>query len=1186
MESRQNYADYYRRTIAQHRVGLKLALGGTGLGKTSSIREVVLDPAYQHLKFIYCANRKQLIEEMGQLLSTPDTPARHVVLPRDLEAVLNTLRGHRQAFYELLDNPLFGDSVRRWNERTPLKRVDLVAVKRTVRSLEELIAEHIHIPDTLERDMDKSARLVLEAFKAALLGANNRRGTSPDYRRLADLAVVQSLFPCIAFKRRPEVRLMAVTLQKAFYGFFDGQKTLNLTRLEGEDGGYVLFLDEFDFLENDLVGLICRAPQISNPFRVVELFYRAMTNHKLPSPDYPRSNSIRNRIEAIKQIVDDLQQQDGLSFPTINQFTSTLPQRLPTAGPRPSGRPRTSPAIFRTQHTISTDHLYLRETNRAFEITSDAPSGGAAPYPALRLFDAVSRACEQILFLFKELERGDDEIIYRELMRHCFQDTVFLDELAHVSQFSRTEHREQHTPLSVLLESGYSLYDVHDLQQRADQEEVEVRHYGMHLTPEGILSSLTRHNLVFGLSATADIARHVHHFNLIWLRQQITCIEPDEHDRALIANLNREKAARRANAVEVMPLAGLDASDDYQHRLDQFITAVATDEDFGDETREGHLKRRVQLFFAVLLWLCAHASEPESTTLLFLNTFKQVRLLFERYQRPDGGLYEIEERGGGNPWFEIYEIALQEHRFIVVFYDARMGNRVRQSRRAQQTFDELFWEGKPVVVVTQYLSAGNGVNLQYWSSREQTRRQDFRQIGLLETPYFYFGKPDSNLTWEEKMALLKENIWYQAKLYTGRVITEQRFLQVLSTLNDPWEWNRRYQQDTNTRVDALFNHMSTFMQALGRVERVWEPMSDQTVLLSRDVYHHFQRFCAPEFEQTRQERELIISNNLQQIFQRVSESLPRLERAVRRAKDARLAALDEQCRQAVRQLLNRLEGLRRGSGDGEARQAWSRLRQAALRHDFRDPLLHEYSCVAESSYYHNGLLYLTPQNEIIPAHLAQPDTYHWCLDDLYARIRDNRVIRDHFQARGYRLAFSPSEQRFFTPYSYQSILAGAIGEEAIAALLEKEEIALEEMPDALFEVADLKVRGLPWYIDSKNYNERTLERFSVPPDDPAWHPKLNDEHFQASARRKVALLQTHHDAPVKLIYLNLVSGQPRSLGYYDGDFVQVDFDAASIIIIPGALQRRAPNAYQQAFEHFLHDCRSVVQRTYREEEKA
>ncbi len=1170
-----SYFEYYHHTIQQHNNGLKLVLGGTGLGKTSAIIEVIRAPEYQQRKFIYCANRKQLIEEMAQSLHHPSSAPCYVVLPRDLEAVLGTLRELRQPFYELFENPLFTDNVRCWNDRTPLKRIDLPAVKRACKTLEELIVQKVMVPKALEQQMDDYAHLILNAFKAALLGANNKQGNSPAYQRLADHLVIQSLFPCIAFKRRPEIRLMVVTLHKAFHGFFDGQKTLNLTRLEDEDGGYIIFLDEFDFLENDLVRLICRSPQISNPFRVVELFYRAMTVHKLPSPEYPRSDNIRNRIQGIKGIIDQLPRDDHLHFPDINQFTSTLPQKIATGVQRRAGRPKTSPAIFRTQHTISTDHLYLRETNRAFEITSDPSPAEATPYPALRLFDAVSRACQQILFLFKELERGDDEITYRELLRHCFQDTVFSEELTHISQFSHPHHQEHPTQLSALLETGYSLYDIHDLQQRTDQEEVQVRHYGIHLTPERILYSLAQHNLVFGLSATADIKRHVHHFNMGWLNQQVNSIPVDETDKEIIRNLNHKKAAQRANRIEIAPLDGLDSADDYQHRLDQFISAAAKDEDFGNETREGHLKRRIQLFFAALLWLCKHASGGGSTSLLFLNTFKQVQLIFDRYGNPDGGLFEIKARTA-NDWFEVYDLSLQERHFVVVFYNAQKGNAIRQNQQAQDTFDELFWEGAPVVVVTQYLSAGNGVNLQYWSSREKTKRLDFMHIGLLETPYFYFGKPDSDLTWEDKMALLKENIWYQAKLYTGNVITEQRFLQVLSTLNDPWEWNRRYQADANTRFDALFNHMSTFMQALGRIERIWGEMPDQTALLSREVYRHFQRFCAPEFDQLRQERELMISNNLRQIFEQVRAALPHLERAVRRHKDARLGGQDEQCRLAIQGLLSRLEGLRKGNGDQDARAQWQHLRQAVLKQNFRDQLLDSYACVAESSYYHNGMLYLTSQREIIPAHLAQPETRHWTMDALYYTIKENRVIRDHFEARDYKLAFSPSDQHFFTPYCYQAILAGAIGEEAITALLQDEGVELEETPDALFEVADLKIRGLPWYIDCKNYNDQTLERFSAPIADLAWHPKLNDAHFAERARLKVEQLRAHHGTPVKLIYLNLVSSQPRPRGYYDCNFHEVSFDEASIVVIQGALRRRTPNAYHQAFEHFLHDLHSAL----------
>src|SRR5436305_12864488 len=197
------YSDYYRRTIEQHSTGLKLVLGGTGLGKTSGIRDVVQDQAYQKRKFIYSSNRKQLIEEMAQMLYRTGSSPCYVVLPRDLEAVVGTLRQHRQAFYELFGDSLFTDNVRRWNEKTPLKRIDLPTVKRACRALEELIEEHIMIPRVLEEQMDKYAHLILEAFKAALLGANNKRGNSPAYHKLADHPVIQSLFPCIAFKRRP-----------------------------------------------------------------------------------------------------------------------------------------------------------------------------------------------------------------------------------------------------------------------------------------------------------------------------------------------------------------------------------------------------------------------------------------------------------------------------------------------------------------------------------------------------------------------------------------------------------------------------------------------------------------------------------------------------------------------------------------------------------------------------------------------------------------------------------------------------------------------------------------------------------------------------------------------------------------------------------------------------------------------
>ena len=517
-----------------------------------------------------------------------------------------------------------------------------------------------------------------------------------------------------------------MTLQKAFYGFFDGRQTLNLTRLQNADGGYVIFLDEFDFLENDLVGLICRSPQIDDPFHFVELFYSAMLRHKLPLESYPLSPNIRDRIQEIISIIDDLRG-EGLHFPTINQFTGDINQF--------TGHDRQkSPAIFRTRHTMSTGLLYLHETNRAFHIVSEPDSAYGEPYSALRLFSTVSQACERILLLFKELEK-DDEIIHREMRRHCFQNTTFPEQMALISQFSRAGH-EQRSQLGTLLDTGYSLYDIDDLQQRTDRDEVDVRHYSMYLTPEMILASLVRHNLVFGLSATADIPRMVHHFNLDWLSQQVTVIPVDDTDVEIIRGCNQQKAKARGNHMHMVVLGDLDSNNPYQRKLDQFLSAVATDEDFGQDTRFGHLKRRTQQFFAALLWMCVH-SGGDSTHLLFLNTFRQIKLVFDRYQTQDEQLFVVTKRPS-TPWFDVYELTLQERQFTVVFYNAQLANMVRQNHKAQQMFDALFWEGRPVVVVTQYLSVGNGVNLQYRPAEGSQEQRDFTHIGLLEAPYFYF----------------------------------------------------------------------------------------------------------------------------------------------------------------------------------------------------------------------------------------------------------------------------------------------------------------------------------------------------------------------------------------------------------------------------------------------------------------
>ena len=213
----------------------------------------------------------------------------------------------------------------------------------------------------------------------------------------------------------------------------------------------------------------------------------------------------------------------------------------------------------------------------------------------------------------------------------------------------------------------------------------------------------------------------------------------------------------------------------------------------------------------------------------------------------------------------------------------------------------------------------------------------------------------------------------------------------------------------------------------------------------------------------------------------------------------------------------------------------------------------------------------------MPLDLHIPESHVVNLDAPYAVVSDNLLIWEHFLDRGFDLRFDHPGFHFFTPYCLQAILAGAIGEEAITALLTREGITVEPLPDVLFEVADLCIEAKPWFIDCKNYNDLTLDRFSLPVDDPLWHPTFNEAHFMKHAQAKMDRIIRQAGAGSKLIYINLVSGQERPLGYYDQGFKPVpEFDEAAIIVVQGALDRQSPNCFQTAFTTFLADLKKAL----------
>lgn len=114
------YAHYYQRAIDTYPCGVKRVLGPTGLGKSSRIPDVVR--ANPGRKFVYMANRKQLLEEMAA--EDRFKPGEYVILRRDLEVVQQVLLTQSTEFEALLTDQRFKTYLKRARQKSGLKSLE------------------------------------------------------------------------------------------------------------------------------------------------------------------------------------------------------------------------------------------------------------------------------------------------------------------------------------------------------------------------------------------------------------------------------------------------------------------------------------------------------------------------------------------------------------------------------------------------------------------------------------------------------------------------------------------------------------------------------------------------------------------------------------------------------------------------------------------------------------------------------------------------------------------------------------------------------------------------------------------------------------------------------------------------------------------------------------------------------
>jgi hypothetical protein len=1181
------YKDYYKRAIADNTRGLKLVLGGTGLGKTSSLAALMGSAdCPEDVKFIYVANRVQLLDEMAEQVrklgvntikqGSDEDQLKEAIEDGSLDELLT-----QEAFLQLIED---------FNQRDLGKDIRLDAIKKNVKKFKSWSKISAADAQTIAEEQSALSSELLRPLKqlfgyATRLAEQRPKPTQKISQKRAGELIEhrawRQLFPYSHFRSDPTLTLLLVTVQKGFHGVFNGKQAIHLGRWEAPlYGRYVFVFDEFDFLENDLLAMLSQERNVSEPFGFVRTFYERINREKLTHDDYLTRKvewkKIREDLTEICERLDKLKEEHGIDFPPITHFVT-------------KDKALRDKAIFQSNYSLATQPIFLRHPSsraHSFELTTER-SGRKA----FILLDVVSREVKNIIRLFKRLQI-EHEDIYPELLRQCFGNTDYRWEIERVKQIG-SRHEWCETNYGNLLTNGFGLFVIEaNRSQLTDPEEVAMSYLSLNNSPEAIIRELCKSHLVFGLSATAHIPRTLRNFDWQGLAHPMlpgdsfVPLPITEEDVAEIELANARKAAIRGNELQLVIAEPLATAS----KLGQQLIAIAS---HSSDVFEGNTKlefrlKRVSHFFGLLARIAQMPQETDETQthLAFLGSLKQVDHLLRNIREDEECWFKATAKPLSRELarFKLYEVEYRDEdtgREIicnVVLYDAQLGREMVKTLELEEKYNALFWEGKPVVVVTTYPSAGNGVNLQYYPTREAyeakdgAAKRDFTHLHLLDAPYFYFDGVKPEQTHEDNQAAIKRDVYGVMKLLYAKLISEDQARGKLRNIKQLNSFNTEYL----TLSDGLLNQFSVFVQALGRIERVWQKMPNQWLHLDKDVYRVFERLVrdetlASEYQQYQRFASPSMRHLLKLIEERAHHHRHELDNELLSIHQANAKARD-----AIRQLVNEIKQFRVSKYPPDIRERWQQLREDVLKHNMQAKSLHSLlgggakavKGVFHTNYVRDGVLYINAEGEIAPPTVMSYEFEAWNLNAVYRplTVEPNTVITNFFRVRGYELAFLDSGW-YFLPYIYQAILAGAIGEEAISAVLTIGRIRAsgKAIPDELFEVADLRVEDRPIFIDCKNYGTRTLDRFALPEDDPFYHPTLNEEHFKTRMVIKWQQINAvfHHEStePCRLIVMNLVSDDVGTVRYYDQNFEYVEaWEPARIIVLTGALKHSPSNA--------------------------
>jgi len=1089
-----------------------------------------------------------------------------------------------------------------------------------------------------------------------------------DYEKLLKEEAILKLFPYIEYDQNPQKKILLLTYQKWYYGFFNGKSVhVSISFMGRNEKSRIVFLDEVDFAEGYLLDLVTQSMNVPFIVNFVQAFLYLerrrlnnpnwMTNKKL----YENEDSeitIRQRVEDICKYIHGIRQLDVAEHIICKELEKAKRKGSPG---------NFAWRVFHSAFSVTNEDRFIDlctnpDGSISFNITEDPTD-----YPAYEFYQKLKNAAKQIVRFYKDVEIYHPDLYKNSLLEPVYKTFEKAKDFIRRSRKIKTRTRGLRTNKEHHYYQGVQFTELKDLADPESPASVDIILYDIAETPELILLNLASKNLVFGLSATANIKRVLNNFSLDFIRDElrrkdqeyrqkqqvkleedlaekgssnivikseyIKYFEITSDDEDDIKQANDAKQKERGNEIILLKNKIFKVKSKYNACVQDLLENIqkqpfvkSSGKTGPDDPHNPFLYGRVERFFHTLCWAIAHPNELD-THALFFQSFKQILSAFKMYinnppvkiRNPENNQLEVAFSITKDDAYKeetkevhIYQLQLLDYKANVIFYDAKQGRRLEQMPKR---YYELFWKNElgknlPVFLITTFKSAGVGVNFQYYLSekdyvtKNKKAEKDFIHTHILDTDWFYFTNVDQESAEDEQEQTVKKNMYKLGKLYVENEINMFLFKQKISKARNLKDLNRWYTGaavgNIKTRTyDGMLNQITVINQALGRSNRVWCDMPTQFVQLTPEAFKYLTTFLTETdahgnqlFVKQLKESAPLLANNIKSVYEQAVKQHKNIDELIRDESQEELKTLNSKSKNLIEVLVIQVlqqpdENIK---GEKEAyekiKKNWERLGLLFLQHrykeimrDFGESLVFEADPENFNYDLTSGKSLIIDKNLNVALYYEgknHKDYWEWSIDSVYKEIIHNDIVFKYFRGKGYNLSFDASPY-FFTPYSYQAILKGRIGEEAIKALLTKAsqisedmiDIALDDnMPYKIYEnCGDFKIKGCNYIIDAKFFSENTLES-SV---------DQKDEEFKSKARAKYKAISDYYkNDDCKLIFITLL-GQSNALDrYYNADITEDDgtqsFEDAKIIVIQGAIEKDEDgnyNAYRDGFKKLI-----------------